>query len=45
MTEKGIAVYKIPERLEIIDAIPRNPVGKILKKNLREDIKKKLSVH
>jgi non-ribosomal peptide synthetase component E (peptide arylation enzyme) len=45
MTGKGIAVYKIPERLEIIDAIPRNPVGKILKKNLREDIKKKLSVH
>jgi acyl-CoA synthetase (AMP-forming)/AMP-acid ligase II len=44
MTEKGIAVYKIPERLEIIAAIPRNPVGKILKKALREDIKKKLGV-
>jgi non-ribosomal peptide synthetase component E (peptide arylation enzyme) len=42
MTEKGIAVYKIPERLELIPAIPRNPVGKILKKVLREDIKKKL---
>ena len=44
MTEKGIAVYKIPERLEIIAAIPRNPVGKILKKALREDIRKKLGV-
>ncbi|RLB01752.1 MAG: (2,3-dihydroxybenzoyl)adenylate synthase [Deltaproteobacteria bacterium] len=42
MKEKGIATYKLPERLEIIDAIPRNPVGKILKKELREDIKKKL---
>jgi len=42
MKEKGIAAYKIPERLEIISAIPRNPVGKILKKVLREDIKKKL---
>jgi len=42
MKEKGIAVYKIPERLEIINAIPRNPVGKILKKVLSEDIKKKL---
>jgi len=42
MKEKGIAVYKIPERLEITNAIPRNPVGKILKKVLREDIKKKL---
>ena len=42
MQEKGVAVYKLPERLEIIDAIPRNPVGKILKNLLREDIKKKL---
>jgi non-ribosomal peptide synthetase component E (peptide arylation enzyme) len=44
MKEKGLAVYKIPERVEIIDAIPRNAVGKILKKKLREDIRKKLSV-
>ncbi|MGD0275028.1 MAG: class I adenylate-forming enzyme family protein [Syntrophales bacterium] len=43
MKEKGLAVYKIPERLEIIDAIPRNPVGKILKKVLRENIKQKIS--
>lgn len=42
MKEKGIAVYKIPERLEIISAIPRNPVGKIVKNTLRDDIKKKL---
>ena len=42
MKEKGIAVYKIPERLEVVEAIPRNPVGKILKKALREDIRKKM---
>lgn len=42
MKEKGIAIYKIPERLEITNAIPRNPVGKILKTVLREDIRKKL---
>jgi non-ribosomal peptide synthetase component E (peptide arylation enzyme) len=42
MNEKGIAMYKIPERLEIISTLPRNPVGKLLKKVLREDIKKKL---
>jgi acyl-CoA synthetase (AMP-forming)/AMP-acid ligase II len=42
MKEKGIATYKVPERLEIVAVIPRNPVGKILKKTLREDIKKKL---
>ena len=41
MKEKGIADYKIPERLEVVKEIPRNPVGKILKKALREDINKK----
>lgn len=42
MKEMGVAIYKLPERLEIIDAIPRNPVGKILKNILRSDIKKKI---
>lgn len=42
MKEKGIAAYKVPERMELIGAIPRNPVGKILKNVLRDDIKKKL---
>lgn len=42
MRDKGIASYKIPERLEVVSAIPRNPVGKILKKDLRADIRKKL---
>lgn len=43
MKEKGIAAYKLPERLEVVTEIPRNPVGKILKKVLREDIKEKLN--
>ncbi len=38
----GVAKYKYPERIEIIEAIPRNPVGKILKKNLRADLQNKL---
>ena len=42
MKEKGVAVYKLPERLEVVDAIPRNPVGKALKKDLRADIVQKL---
>lgn len=40
---QGVAVYKLPERLEIVQAIPRNPIGKILKIDLRKDIEKKLS--
>ena len=31
-----IAVYKLPERLEVVAALPRNPVGKVLKRDLRE---------
>lgn len=30
-----IASYKLPERLELRDALPRNPVGKVLKRELR----------
>lgn len=32
---KQIASYKLPERLEVRDELPRNPVGKILKRALR----------
>jgi non-ribosomal peptide synthetase component E (peptide arylation enzyme) len=32
---KGLSVQKIPERLELVDAMPRNPAGKVLKHELR----------
>lgn len=35
MREQGVSTYKLPERLELIDQLPRNPVGKILKTELR----------
>ena len=31
----GLANQKIPERLELVDALPRNALGKILKRELR----------
>jgi acyl-CoA synthetase (AMP-forming)/AMP-acid ligase II len=31
-----LAGYKIPRKLELIDALPRNPSGKVLKTVLRE---------
>jgi acyl-CoA synthetase (AMP-forming)/AMP-acid ligase II len=31
----GLMVQKIPEQLEIVDALPRNPAGKVLKHELR----------
>jgi fatty-acyl-CoA synthase len=33
---QSLARYKLPSRLEIIDALPRNPAGKVLKFQLRE---------
>lgn len=33
-----LAKYKLPIRLHLIDALPRNPAGKILKFKLREDL-------
>jgi non-ribosomal peptide synthetase component E (peptide arylation enzyme) len=35
LRDQGIASYKLPERLKIVEALPRNPVGKILKRELR----------
>ena len=34
--QKRVAAYKLPEYVLQIDALPRNPVGKILKRELRE---------
>ena len=36
--DRQIAVYKQIERLETIEALPRNPVGKILKRDLRQRV-------
>lgn len=33
---RRIAVYKLPEYLITLDALPRNPVGKIVKRDLRQ---------
>ena len=32
---RSIASFKLPERLEVRDELPRNPVGKVLKRLLR----------
>ncbi|RLQ22865.1 long-chain-fatty-acid--CoA ligase [Seongchinamella sediminis] len=36
--EPHLARYKLPRRLEIVEALPRNPAGKVLKFVLKEDI-------
>jgi 2,3-dihydroxybenzoate-AMP ligase len=39
---KNIAKFKLPERLEVVNEFPLSPAGKILKRDLRADIAKKL---
>jgi acyl-CoA synthetase len=36
---RHIAAYKLPERLVTLDALPRNPLGKVLKRTLRENLR------
>jgi non-ribosomal peptide synthetase component E (peptide arylation enzyme) len=42
LEDRGIAVFKHPERLEIVDEIPRTEVGKIAKVSLEERIMEQL---
>ncbi|MBI2015460.1 MAG: AMP-binding protein [Candidatus Rokubacteria bacterium] len=39
LDEKRIAKFKLPERLELRDRFPTTPVGKISKKDLREELR------
>ena len=35
---KEIAAYKLPKKLWVVPALPRNPVGKVLKRDLRAQL-------
>jgi 2,3-dihydroxybenzoate-AMP ligase len=43
MHDQGVAAFKLPERLEVMDSLPFTKVGKIDKRALREDVAAKLS--
>ncbi len=40
--DKRVAKFKVPERLEVRERFPTTPVGKISKKDLREEIRRSL---
>jgi acyl-CoA synthetase (AMP-forming)/AMP-acid ligase II len=39
LRDQGLASQKLPEQLEIIDSLPRNPSGKVVKHVLRDQFK------
>ncbi|NND81752.1 MAG: acyl--CoA ligase [Gammaproteobacteria bacterium] len=41
LIEQGIASFKLPERLELFDALPRNPMGKVLRFQLQEAVEQR----
>ncbi|KEO80346.1 MULTISPECIES: (2,3-dihydroxybenzoyl)adenylate synthase [Paenibacillus] len=43
LRERGLAAYKIPDRIEFITAFPQTSVGKVSKKALREMITQQLA--
>jgi 2,3-dihydroxybenzoate-AMP ligase len=43
LSDKGIAKFKLPERLEVLDVLPLTPAGnKVNKRALEEEIAKNL---
>ncbi|PED07023.1 (2,3-dihydroxybenzoyl)adenylate synthase [Bacillus pseudomycoides] len=44
LRERGIAAYKIPDRIEFIEKFPKTGVGKVSKKELRRIIDEKLKI-
>ncbi len=40
---RGLAKYKLPERVEVVPALPLTNVGKVAKNRLREDVQTKLA--
>ena len=43
LSDKKVARYKFPERIEVVEAFPYTNVGKVSKKALQEEIRGKLS--
>jgi 2,3-dihydroxybenzoate-AMP ligase len=43
LRDRGLARFKVPDRLELVDELPLTNVGKVSKRTLREDIAGKLA--
>jgi cyclohexanecarboxylate-CoA ligase len=41
---KGVAAFKLPQRLETIDVLPRNPMNKVMRPELRARILQKIGI-
>lgn len=42
LRDRGLAQFKVPDRIELIDAFPQTGIGKISKKDLRQHLRRSL---
>lgn len=42
LSERDVAIYKRPEKLVLVDKLPRNPMNKVMRNELREIVLEKL---
>jgi cyclohexanecarboxylate-CoA ligase len=42
LLDRGLAIQKVPERVEVVDALPMTATGKVQKNLLRDDISRKV---
>ncbi|MFI6996274.1 (2,3-dihydroxybenzoyl)adenylate synthase [Nocardia sp. NPDC050175] len=45
LAERGLAAFKLPDRIEIVDAFPKTRIGKVDKKMLRAAAAERVSAH
>jgi cyclohexanecarboxylate-CoA ligase len=45
MLEQGFARYKLPERVELFEQLPRNPMGKVQRFTLQDEISLRIKEH
>ncbi|WP_413205732.1 (2,3-dihydroxybenzoyl)adenylate synthase [Rhodospirillum sp. A1_3_36] len=45
LLDHGLAQFKVPDRIELVDAFPQTGIGKISKKDLRQHLRQSLEVH
>jgi non-ribosomal peptide synthetase component E (peptide arylation enzyme) len=38
LKEKDVAAYKVPRKLVVFDSLPRNALGKVIKREIRERV-------
>ena len=43
LSERDVAIYKRPEKLVLVDKLPRNPMNKVMRNELREIVLEKLA--